>query len=180
MRLFIAVPLPAAVVAELSAISLQLRSSGDGLRWSAPETWHITLQFLGETDQEHYDCVVPRLRELRLKPVPVQLDGLGFFDRAGVFFAGVAVAPELILLQRRVTESTKACGFLPEERAFQPHITLARSRDREQGLAGLKARIRLQPRFSQIVAEEFLLYESFLGPAGAQHEVRQRFPLHGQ
>lgn len=180
MRLFIAVPLMAVVIAELSEVSLRLRSVGDGHRWSAPETWHITLQFLGNTSQELYECVVSRLREVRLRPVPVQLDGLGFFDRAGVFFAGVTVTPELLLLQKQIAASTEACGFVPESRPFQPHITLARSKDRGQSLAGLKARMPLQPHFTRFVAEEFLLYESFLGSAGAHHEVRERFPLGGR
>jgi len=178
MRLFIAVSLPASVIAELSAISVWLRSNGDELRWSAPESWHITLQFLGNTSQEQCECAVSRLREVHLPPVPIQLEGMGFFDRAGVFFAGVSVAPELLLLQKRIIASTEACGFAREARAFQPHITLARSKDRGQGLAGLKTRMRLQPRFTRFVAEEFLLYESFLGSAGARHEVRERFPLH--
>ena len=45
MRLFAGIPLAAAVIDELSAISIRLRSNDDGLRWSAPESWHITLQF---------------------------------------------------------------------------------------------------------------------------------------
>jgi 2'-5' RNA ligase len=150
MRLFIAVPLPAVVIAELSAISLRLRSNGDGLRWSAPESWHITLQFLGNTDEEHYECVVSRLREVRLKPVPVHLEGLGTFDRTGVLFVGVTVTPELLLLQRRVTVSTEACGFVPEARAFQPHITLARSKDRRQGLCWTQGQDAFSAAFQQV------------------------------
>jgi hypothetical protein len=37
--------------------------------------------------------------------------------------------------------------------------------------------MRLQPRFTSFIADEFLLYESFLGSAGARHEVRERLPL---
>ncbi len=62
MRLFAGIPIAAAVIDELSAVSLRLRSSTDGLRWSAPESWHITLQFLGSTGQEQYDCTVARLQ----------------------------------------------------------------------------------------------------------------------
>ena len=36
-----------------------------------------------------------RLRELHAAPVPIELEELGFFDRAGIFFAGVALTPEL-------------------------------------------------------------------------------------
>ncbi len=110
----------------------------DGLRWSAPESWHITLQFLGNTPQ--YECIVARLRELRSPPVPIQLEGLGFFERAGVFFAGVGLTPELQALQQRVTAATGLCGFIPETRPYHPHITLARSKGKgAMGSANLKA-----------------------------------------
>jgi 2'-5' RNA ligase len=178
MRLFIGVPLPAEVIDELSAISLRLRSNGDGFRWSAPESW-ITLRFLGNTDGEHYKRVVSRLREVHLPSVPIQLEGLGFFDRAGVFFAGVKVTPELLILHEWVTAATEQCGFARETHPYQPHITLARCKGHRQGLSELKSRMRLQPRFTRFVAEEFLLYESFLGPAGARHEVSERLPLDG-
>jgi 2'-5' RNA ligase len=175
MRLFVGVPLAPAVIAELSAITARLQSSEDGLRWSASSSWHITLQFLGNTDQEQYGCTVARLRRLRLPPVPIRLEGLGFFDRSGVFFAGIKVTPELILLQERVTAATRLCGFDPEARTFQPHITLARSKGKV--LRGLKAKVPRQPNFTRFVAEEFLLYESFLDSAGSRYEVRERFPL---
>ena len=89
MRLFVAIPLGAAVVDELSAIRTRLQSREDGLRWAAAESWHVTLQFLGKTNEEQYECVVARLREVRSAPTPIALEGLGFFERAGVFFAGV-------------------------------------------------------------------------------------------
>jgi RNA 2',3'-cyclic 3'-phosphodiesterase len=78
MRLFAGIPLAAAVIDELSAISVRLRSNDDGLRWSAPDSWHITLQFLGNTGQEQYDCTVARLAELRSPAIPIRLEGTGF------------------------------------------------------------------------------------------------------
>jgi 2'-5' RNA ligase len=180
MRLFIGVPLPAEVIAELSVISVLLRTDGDGLRWSASESWHITLLFLGNTSPEQNGCAVSRLRELRMTPVPIRLEGLGFFDRAGVFFAGVKTTPELILLQKRVATATELCGFVSEARPYQPHITLARSKGQRRGLCELKAKVPRQPSFTRFVAEKFLLYESFLGPAGVRHEIRERFSLKGR
>src|ERR1700730_7523342 len=100
MRLFVGIPLTAAVIEELSATSMRLQSNADGLRWSAPESWHITLQFLGNTPQ--YECIVSRLHDLRSPAFPIQLEGLGFFERAGVFFAGVKLTHEIEPMQRRV------------------------------------------------------------------------------
>jgi 2'-5' RNA ligase len=179
MRLFVGIPLAAAVSSELAAISRRLRSPEDGLRWSAPESWHITLQFLGNTSPQQYGCLVAQLRELRLSPVPIWLGSLDFFDRAGIFFAGVRTTPELLLLQERVIAATAHCGFIPEARPFQPHITLARSKEQRQGLFALKSKMPSQPSFTRFVAQQFLLYESFLGSPGSRYEIRERFSLGG-
>jgi RNA 2',3'-cyclic 3'-phosphodiesterase len=177
MRLFVGIPLAAPVVEELTALSLRLQSKGDGLRWYSPESWHITLQFLGNTRHEQCVCLVERLRELRSPPVPVELEGTGFFDRAGIFFAGVNLTPELLSLEQRVTAATSFCGSIPETRPYHPHITLARSKGKNSGrrMHELKSKIRREPNFTKFVAEDFLLYESFPGPAGSRYEIRERF-----
>jgi 2'-5' RNA ligase len=179
MRLFIGLPLAAAVIDELRAASARLRSAADGLRWTTPESWHVTLQFLGNTSPEQYACVVACLRALQSPPVPVCLEELGCFERAGILLASVRLAPELLLLQQRVTAATQPCGFVPETRPFQPHITLARSKGRQHPLDNLKAKIRRPANFTRFTAREFLLYESFLSPAGSRYEIRERFPLAG-
>jgi 2'-5' RNA ligase len=182
MRLFLGIPLADVVVDELLKLSTQLRRKDDGLRWSAPESWHVTLQFLGNTEQEQYDRLVARLRELRLPAALTCLEGTGFFERAGIFYAGVKPMPELLTLQQRVTAVTSLCGFAPEDRPYRPHITLARGKGREgeRALRYLKKRVERQPRFTGFSAEEFLLYESFTGAERARYEVRERFPLMGR
>ena len=179
MRLFVGIPLAAAVTDELTAVAARFRARDDGLRWAAPESWHITLQFLGNTTPEQYPCLIQHLGELRSQPVPIHLGELGFFDRAGIFYARVALTPGLIALQQRVVDATGACGFVPEARPYHPHITLARAKGEGRGrpLRSLEARIGRQPAFSHFTAGEFLLYESHLSRSGAAYEVRHRFPL---
>jgi 2'-5' RNA ligase len=54
---------------------------------------------------------------------------LGFFDRAGIFFAGVSLTPELEANFRRASPlRLRQCGFIPETRPYHPHITLARTK----------------------------------------------------
>ncbi len=48
-RLFIAVPVPDDVRMALAAALDPVRRRVRGGRWSAPETWHLTLRFLGDT-----------------------------------------------------------------------------------------------------------------------------------
>jgi 2'-5' RNA ligase len=178
MRLFIGIPLAAAVIEELRAVTARLHSAADDLRWTPPESWHVTLQFLGNTSPEQYACVVASLRALHSPSVPVCLEELGCFERAGILIAGVRLTPELILLQECVIAATQPCGFVPEMRPFQPHITLARSKGRPN-LDQLKAKLRRPSNFTRFTAREFLLYESFLSPAGSRYEIRERFSLAG-
>jgi RNA 2',3'-cyclic 3'-phosphodiesterase len=179
MRLFVGIPLAQEVIDALERLARSLRSDGDGLRWSSPESWHITLQFLGETSGEKYNCVLGRLGDLRAAAVPVQLNGTGFFDRAGVFFAGVSVSAEMAGLEKQVLAATEKCGFVAEDRPFHPHVTLARAKgdNRMNAIRRLKQRVKEKVGFPGFTATEFRLYEAFLGAGGSRYEVRAQFPL---
>jgi 2'-5' RNA ligase len=181
MRLFIGIALAPAAASALRQVRERFENPAGDLRWSQPESWHVTLQFLGTATAGQFACVTTSLEEIRAASVPVEIAGLGFFPRAGVFHAGVTLTPELLALHQHVLAATRPCGFLPEARAYHPHITLARSKGRT-GSPALKplqhavdhARLSLATNF---VAEEFLLYESIPSPEGSRYEVRARFPL---
>jgi RNA 2',3'-cyclic 3'-phosphodiesterase len=176
MRLFVGIPLAQAVIEELTAVCLRLQEKKDDLRWSSPTSWHITLQFLGNTTE--YECIVARLRELRAPQVRIQMEGLGFFERAGVFFAGVALPDGLKTLQQRVAETTSGCGFVPETRPYHPHVTLARTKRKgAQSLHALRNKIHREPKPLHFLAGEFVLYESLMGAGGSRYEIRERFAL---
>ena len=184
MRLFVGIPLANRIAQELAAICGRLRPDAPGLRWSAPESWHITLQFLGTGSAEQLDCLTRRLAEVGSAPVLVRLGSLSVFDRAGVFLVEVELTPELEKLQQRVVDATAQCGFVAEQRPYRPHITLARAKgeDRRQlrqiqarhSSAGLRA-----GGFTPFTAMEFLLYKSHLGPGGSKYEAKARFALSG-
>lgn len=181
MRLFLGIPLPESVATELSRVSLRYQSPGDNLRWYPPESWHITLQFLGSVASDQHADILTAMQAIRHPPVPIDLDALGFFDRAGVFFAQVALTPGLLSLQQIVTAANIPVGFAPESRPFRPHITLARAKGRSgsRSLASLQSQLqgrsyRLSAGFS---AAEFVLYESIATPSGSQYKIRDRFPL---
>jgi 2'-5' RNA ligase len=178
MRLFIAIPLGSVACDELARVSAQLRSGKDGFRWTSPESWHITLQFLGNTSAEQLGRLCVSLRDVRSPAFPIQLGTLGFFDRAGVFFVDVNLSSDLRAHRQRVIEATTQCGFPPEQRPYHPHITLARIKKKSasQSRHALDAAIQSATHFSRFVVGEFRLYESFVGEA-AHYEVRQCFPL---
>ena len=182
MRLFVGLPLASEVLDELSEAVARLKTSHDGMRWTTPASWHITLQFLGNTDQKHCDCALARLAKIQAAPMQVRLGELGFFDRAGVFFVDVAPSLELVELAKRVMAATAECGFLAEARTYHPHITLARAKGevRSGAMKAVQARVAPCSRFTGFTAKEFVLYESHTMPQGAQYEVRGRFLLTGE
>lgn len=179
MRLFIGIPLAPGVIEALDRMVRGLQTPGDGLRWTLAATWHITLQFLGATTPSQVDCLMAGLARIESTPVPVVLDGTGFFDRAGVYFAGINVSTELRQLQKQVVSATSPCGFTAEERPCHPHVTLARAKgdDRASTLKRLQAKTNHQVEFPSFMATEFVLYEAFLGTERSRYEVRARFPL---
>lgn len=181
MRFFIGIPLPTAIAESIAEVvnHLRAKTAPDNLRWSARESWHITLQFLGSTKPEQHECLAARLRQVHHASFAIQLGGLGVFDRAGILYLDVHVNPELSALQRAVTAATAPCGFTPEERVYHPHITLARRKVKSGGreMRNLKLQKKQQPNFPAFTADSFLLYESFPTPDGSRYEVRERFQL---
>jgi 2'-5' RNA ligase len=187
MRLFIGIALTPEAEGALRGVREKFAAEEDGLRWSAPESWHVTLQFLGAASEEQAACVVQKLAGVRAARVPVRIAGLGFFEQAGVFWAGVSLTAELLALQQSVIAATRACGFVPEARGYNPHITLARvTRAKGRGGAGALAPLKKAVERSTVdlsaefTAEEFVLYESFPGAEGSRYEARGRFGLVGK
>ena len=178
MRLFVGLPLASEILNDLSEAVSRLKAPHDGLRWTTPDTWHITLQFLGNTDQQRCDCVLAGLAHIRSSQFEVRLGDFGCFDRAGVFFVDVYPAAALVALAHQVIAATSSCGFVAETRPYHPHITLARAKaGGGRALSALRERARRSKPFPPFMAREFLLYESHTLTEGARYEVRGCFPM---
>lgn len=180
MRLFLGIAMsPEAATALAEVRERFAASAGSDVRWSRPEGWHVTLQFLGQVTEQQAGCVIRKMAELSASRVPVRIEGLGFFERAGIFYAGVQRTPELLELQQEVTAANCGCGFEPEAREYRPHITLARARSGTKAISGLKKSVQKAAvtLAAQFVATDFVLYESFPGPGGSRYEAKARFGL---
>ena len=179
MRLFVGLALCDEARLLIERLGLRLRSPGDGMRWSTPEQWHITLAFLGEVSATQESVLVRELRRVREPPVPLTIDGMGVFERVGILYAAVDPTPGLAALQRAVAAAVHASGLSLEDRPYHPHVTLARSKGRSpaRNLRRFKAAIEQHRPRVQWTPSEFLLYESQLSPSGAQYVVRARFAL---
>ena len=155
-------------------LRLRLAAPKDGLRWSDPEQWHITLRFFGDVDERAIPQLMDAVRRLRTSPLQLRIQELGTFAVKGILFAAVENSPELADLQAQVESTAGLCGFVPETRPFHPHITLARSRSRS-GLTTLRKMTSPEmPSFGPKVswnANGLWLYESDLQAGGARYRT---------
>ena len=174
MRIFIAADLSKEVRKALGDVQRALRPVSDTARWVAPESIHITLKFIGEVPPEKTKAIEAALAPIQT-PAPIEMDfrGVGFFpnDRhPRVFWAGIEGGKELAELAVAVEASLEPLGIAREQRAFSPHLTLARF-ESPRGLDALRAAIASAGplEFGRTTAREFHLYQSILKPSGAEY-----------
>src|SRR5579862_2857826 len=130
MRLFVALDIPEAVRTSVAALVARLRPLCPDARWARMEGVHVTLKFIGETPEEKLEAIEAALANVpTAAPVAVKFRGAGFFPNARrprVLWAGVEGGPELSALAREVDSALAPLGIPREDRAFSPHLTLAR------------------------------------------------------
>lgn len=185
MRAFLAIELPDAVKASLAQVSARLRKTlGPHASWVREQNLHITVRFLGEAESESLEQLTTALAgELAAEPrLPLQIGGLGVFPnprRARILWSGgTGDLERLMHLHKRCESAARAGGFEPDERAWSPHVTLARFRRPPQQSALRKA---LAPfdgyRAGEFTASGVTLFSSKLTPRGAVHTPIRKFPF---
>jgi 2''-5'' RNA ligase len=122
MRLFAAL-LPAPELREtLLRAQEELRRQGARGGFTREENLHLTLAFLGET--ENGAAARAALETLGGGPFELALTGAGRFN--DLWWAGVEESPRLTALAAQTRDALLSRGFALERRPFRPHITLVR------------------------------------------------------
>jgi 2'-5' RNA ligase len=94
-----------------------------------------------------------------------------------VFWVGIEESASLIRLADQVDKAMEPIGFAREERAFRPHLTLARFREpRAQPALQTAVSQQGEQDVGDFEASEFFLFESRLSPQGAEYRKVERFP----
>ena len=137
VRCFIAITLPEEVKAGISRLQAGLKSGAQfPVKWVDPYSIHLTLKFLGNVNVDMTRQITEAMVEAAqgVSPFPLEIKGLGVFPnlrRVQVVWVGISGETEKLLqLQKGIDSNLARLGFAPEERAFTPHLTLARVRDR--------------------------------------------------
>jgi 2'-5' RNA ligase len=181
MRLFTGFDLPESVVANLDALISRLRPTAR-IKWSPPQNLHITTKFIGEWPEERLDELKAALAAVPgHPPFDVRIRGLGFFPNPHhprVFWAGIEAPPDLADLAAETDHALSALGIAPEDRAFSPHLTLARVKE-PVPIQPLREAIAALPSIDSgdFTADRFWLYQSRLSPSGSVYTKLAGFPL---
>ena len=170
VRAFVAVSLPEHIQAVLRAWR---RPPCDGVRYTTPAQWHVTLHFLGEVPD-----TAAVLRQLRAVPtllgpgrpvVAAMGPAVAWFPGRRVLQVPVGGLQELADAVARSVAATRSPGSPP----FTGHVTLARARGRGWGPSWLAG----APMQGSFPVEEIGLWSSTLRPEGSRYQVVGRIDL---
>jgi 2'-5' RNA ligase len=185
VRLFVALQIPDSIRNDYAALidelrRLDVKAAPKKPKWVRPENLHVTLKFIGNTEPTKLNSIRDALATVR-SPQRIQLHfrNIGFFpngNRPRVIWGGMEASENLAPLANAVDQQIATLGFPAEERAFTPHLTLARL-DPPAIAPELRSAIErhVARDFGELHTSEFHLIESKLKPTGAEYTTLQSF-----
>jgi 2'-5' RNA ligase len=184
MRLFIAIELPDAVREHAAKLIDALRPAMGKASFTRVENLHITLKFLGETDERKLEELNESLKLIRIpRLIGALCDKIECFPNRGpVRIVAAGFGGELAAmksLHQSIEQRCQHLGYERETRAYRPHVTIARARPI------LPASIRAdasEKAFTLLPGPEFHVGEiavvrSHLDSTGSRYEVLARHLL---
>lgn len=186
MRVFLAIELTPQLRLALSELQSIIKKGLPPVSWVRPESIHLTLKFLGETDES----LVDELRQAVSRaaaghaPFSITIGGLGVFPNARApRILWVGLEGELEALRDLAAEVEQACealGFPSETRPFNPHLTLARIKQNGREVGQALARrgvLDHQANLGTLRVEAVVCMQSDLKPTGAVYTRLWEAPL---
>ncbi len=189
MRVFIAVDIDKqtkAVVTELQErIRRQSSVEKKDASWVRGEAMHLTLKFLGETDDRGVVEVCKTAEEAsgRHKSFELDIEGVGSFGgkSARVLWIGTGAGGDSLLkLAEDIEQGLAEAGFPKERRRFAGHLTLCRIKNARAGMQlGLTAKNYENFKAGTTFIDSVTVYQSQLKPTGPEYIVLGRYKLNG-
>jgi RNA 2',3'-cyclic 3'-phosphodiesterase len=182
MRTFIALPTSTIIQQLMADVQSRLKAAQADVKWESQDKFHITLKFLGDTEQSKIELLTSALSKIakQLPTLEITYDSLGVFPNLHnprVVWLGTQSNQAILDLQSAVEKTCMDFGFHKEERAFHPHITFGR-------VKGIHNLARLTDAIKTITFEpmqsrcsEVLLMKSDLRPSGSIYTILKSIPL---
>lgn len=116
---------------KLVQLENEIKNSGANIKLVEPENVHITLKFLGETDEALVDRILDIMKSAveEMKPFDIKFKGSGVFPNQNyikVMWIGIENIEQISKIAKKIDEQTSKLGFEKEKRGFSAHLTIAR------------------------------------------------------
>jgi RNA 2',3'-cyclic 3'-phosphodiesterase len=156
------------------------------IKWVDPGVMHITIVFLGDTDESIILSVSDIIKQVALDHPPFEL----FFRGTGIFrnmhdprviWIGTEINPVMQNIKAELDNQLSKFGFEKETREFKPHLTLGRIKYLKNR-SSLEEAIKLykEKNVQKELISELIYYESILKPAGPEYHPIITAPLSGK
>jgi RNA 2',3'-cyclic 3'-phosphodiesterase len=169
-RGFIAVDID--VFPKLWEFEKEIKETGANVKLVEPENVHITLKFLGDTNESQIDEIDEIIKDSvkEIDPFNIQLKGAGVFPNQNyikVIWIGIKQGEPIGVIASKIDEPLSKIGFKKEKRGFSPHLTIARvksSKEKDEILHVIEKYRDVQ--FVDIRVDSIKLKKSDLTPKG--------------
>jgi 2'-5' RNA ligase len=148
--------------------------------WTRVENIHLTLKFFGNVAVDRIPTISAAASRVakEFSSFPIGVGTTGVFPRPSrpqVLWIGVSDSTgKLSGLQRRLEEECEIEGFEKEDRAFRPHLTLARMRKPEGAKRLAEAHLHMQFDPAEITLTELIVFRSELSSKGSRYTAISR------
>jgi 2'-5' RNA ligase len=172
IRAFIAARIPSN--AALRKLHAQLSQLGEPFRPVAVDKLHVTLKFLGDTEEGQVAAIGEIVkRSASQQPAEeVRLSGLGAFPHArrpSVIWVGMQNANSLTAIAAALDDELADLGFAPEQRPFQPHLTVMRVKARPPEMLFSMLTTNANTEYGTARIESIELFQSELARGGSRY-----------
>jgi 2'-5' RNA ligase len=170
-RVFIAIDLPDAIRERIAETQKALARSDARLTFVAPRNMHLTLKFIGEVDDGTLEAIRSALPGVTAVPFEIAIMGVGANNprRPRVVWSNIEDAGKTGGLHDAIEGVLAPLGIEREERAYTPHITIARVRQFDPSLLGAIERVA-GTEFGSFRADRYALKKSTLTKQGPLYE----------
>ena len=169
-RAFIAIDIKASP--ELIAFENEFKNIDTYIKIVNPKNIHITLKFLGDTNENLIDTINEIIMNSvkEIKPFDITLEGAGVFPNTNyikVIWIGIKNGNQLESISKKVDNHLGKIGFNKEKRKFSAHLTIARvksAKNKEKILEKIQKYENFH--FGKIKVDSIKLKKSDLTPKG--------------
>jgi 2'-5' RNA ligase len=151
--------------------------------WSRPENIHLTVKFFGNVEQERIPAISAAAERIvkQFSPVQIEVGSTGVFPRPSrpqVLWIGINDPSHgLAKLQQQLEDEFAREGFAKEDRAFRPHLTIARIRNPHNAARIAQAHLEMNFNTVELTLDELVLFRSELGSKGSKYTSISRHRL---